>query len=161
MTHVKKEHFIATIVIALVLIVAAYALGAHHATKGRTAGARGAYSGMAGGMGSGRAGSMTRGAGFLTGTVLSKDASTLTLKMADGSTKIVLYSGSTQVMHTTAGTADDVAVGSQVSVQGTTNPDGSTTASTISIRPAGMAPAGGTGTQAPMMPAAETATTGQ
>ena len=149
MTHVSKENYIITVIVAVVLIIGAYMLGAHNAAKAKTA-MRGQYgAGMTGGR-TGGAGGM-RGAGFLTGTVLSKDASTITIKMADGSTKIVLYSGSTQVMHTTAGTIDDVAVGSQVSVQGTANSDGSTTASNISIRPATATPA--TGTQAPMIPA--------
>ena len=157
MTTVSKQNYIITVVIAVILIIGAYFMGASHATKARTA-MRGQYgAGMAGG--AARAGGMTRGAGFITGSVLSIDSSSITLKEADGSTKIVLYSGSTQVMNTTAGTISDVAVGSQVSVQGTTNTDGSTTASTISIRPAGSMTQGGGaagGTQAPMMPATTT-----
>ena len=155
MTHVKKEHFILTLVIGVVLIVAAYMLGVHHGSS-KSAVAGGQYGpGMMGGTRTGRTGFNMRGAGFLTGTVLSKDASSITVKLADGSTKIVLYSGTTSIMHTTAGTADDIAVGAMVSVQGAANSDGSTTATSIQLRPAGQGgPAGGAPTQAPMMPAA-------
>jgi transcription elongation GreA/GreB family factor len=48
---------------------------------------------------------------FVGGEILSKDATSLTLKMQDGSTKIVLISPSTQVMKNTEGTADDLVVG--------------------------------------------------
>jgi hypothetical protein len=44
------------------------------------------------------------------------------------------------VLKTTAGTSNDLVVGTNVSVQGTANPDGSVSAQIISIRPPQQAP---------------------
>ena len=122
-----KNSMIAVIVIAVILIIGAYYMGVQH---GKSA-AKTVASGYAGGMRNGG----TRGAGIVNGSVLSIDGSTMTIQGRDGSSKIVLYSGSTQFMKTTSGTSTDVVVGSQVMVAGKTNSDGSITASTVSLRP--------------------------
>ncbi len=91
--------------------------------------------------------------GFVAGSILAKDASSVTIQLggpnatstnsgATGS-KIVLYNASTQVGKFTAGTAADLAVGDMVTIQGSTNTDGSITAQMIQIRPAGMGAFGG------------------
>ncbi|MEI6843178.1 MAG: hypothetical protein WCK48_01555 [bacterium] len=77
------------------------------------------------------------GGGITSGEVLSKDATSVTLKLRDGGSKLVMVSGSTLVMKSTAGTLNDLSVGEQVSVVGTVNSDGNTiTAQSIQIRPA-------------------------
>ena len=149
MTEKKyKQHMTIVIVIALILIGGAYYAGGKHATNKLRAsfGGRGATAlgGAAGARGAGRFGS---GGGLVTGTVLSKDDTSITVGSKDGSSKIVLYSGSTQVLKSTSGTPDDIAVGSNVSAQGTQNSDGSVTASSIQLRPA-MTP-GSTGAATP------------
>lgn len=84
------------------------------------------------------AGTGARGAagGAVTGTVLSMDAKSLTVKMPDGSTKIVLFAGSTTYSNTTSATQSDIKTGSTVAVFGTPNSDGSVTATNIQINPA-------------------------
>lgn len=108
------------------------------------AGAAGARGQFAAGQFATRTG--TRGAGgFTTGAILSKDATSATVKLQDGSTKIVLFGTSTQIMKTSAGGLSDVTAGTNVVVTGTSNSDGSITAQSIQIRPAGMT--GGPGGQ--------------
>ena len=131
-----NQHLIAWVSITVVLVAGAYLVGNKHgiASAKPTFGRGGtALSGPGARMGGGRFGA---GAGLVTGTVLSKDTTSITIQAKDGSSKIVLYSGSTQVLKSTAGSVDDIAVGSQVSAQGTQNSDGSVTAASIQIRPA-------------------------
>ena len=75
--------------------------------------------------------------GFVMGEVVSRDATSLTLKIRDGGSKIVLYSTSTRIGKMTEGAMSDLTPGTEVTVMGTNNQDGSVTASQLQIRPAG------------------------
>ena len=81
----------------------------------------------------------TRGAnsgGFVNGDIIAKDSTSVTVKMRDGSSKIIFVSDSTTVMKAVSGKLSDLSVGEQITSMGTANPDGSITASSIQIRPA-------------------------
>ncbi|MBP9762437.1 hypothetical protein KBD34_02360 [Patescibacteria group bacterium] len=115
---------------------------APQAGNGRVAGANGArgQAFFAGGAGpGGAAGRLANGGtgGFSNGEIVSKDATSATLKLVDGGSKIVLFSSSTRIGKTTDGTMDDLKTGTTVMVNGSTNQDGSITATNIQIRPAG------------------------
>ena len=73
------------------------------------------------------------GGGFVSGSIIAEDSNSITVKLADGSTKIVLYSGSTTINVSQTGTASDLAVGKDVTVTGTANSDGSVTATRIQM----------------------------
>jgi hypothetical protein len=75
------------------------------------------------------------GANFLSGEVINKDEKSLTLKLPDGSTKIVFFSGSTQISKAIEGKIDDIEIGKQIMVSGDQNSDGSYTAKTIQLSP--------------------------
>lgn len=81
-------------------------------------------------------GNRQNGAGFISGDVISSDDKSITLKLRDGGSKIVILSDSTQIMKSTSGSASDISGGESLMVQGATNSDGSITAQTIQIRPA-------------------------
>ena len=74
------------------------------------------------------------GAGFLNGEVIDKDEQSLTLKMTDGSSKIIFFSGSTEISKTAEGSINDIEIGKQIMVSGEQNSDGSYTAKTIQLR---------------------------
>jgi hypothetical protein len=74
----------------------------------------------------------------LRGEVISKDDKSITVKAQDGSTKIVILNGSTAYAKTTKASADDLTNGSQVTVFGTLNSDGSITAGSVQIGDLGM-----------------------
>lgn len=78
--------------------------------------------------------------GFTAGEIISKDETSITIKMQDGSTKIVLVGSNAQVMKSATGSVDDLTVGTQVTVTGSANSDGSVTAQSVQIRPEGSAP---------------------
>ena len=58
-------------------------------------------------------------------------------KLTSGGTKNVLYSGSTSVTRSEAGSANDIADGVTVLVTGSTNSDGGVTAERIQVLPEG------------------------
>lgn len=72
--------------------------------------------------------------GAIDGSVISMDDKSMTVKMNDGSTKIVLLSGSTSYSNTVAAAKTDLKAGDSVAVFGTPNSDGSVTASDVQLR---------------------------
>ena len=80
-------------------------------------------------------GGMMRGGGFLSGTIVKEDQNTMTLNTRDGSSHVVFITPDTNVSKSVGGTIADVSVGSTVIVSGTTNSDGSVSASLIQLRP--------------------------
>lgn len=69
----------------------------------------------------------------VAGEVTAKDDKSITVKMNDGSSKIVIYSNSTVVNKTDAASIEDVKVGENINVFGTNNTDGSVTAQNIQV----------------------------
>lgn len=129
-------------VVALVVGVGVGYFGGHALAKtparGATAfAARTGTNGAAGFTRGGPAGGM---GGLLSGTVAAKDASSITIDTRDGSSHVVLITPATTVQKSVSGVLTDVAVGSTIIVTGTANSDGSTSATSIQLRP-GMAPA--------------------
>jgi Domain of unknown function (DUF5666) len=136
----KKEENtvpVSTILIIVVVGIACFFGGMkYQSTKQPTfnrqafGGPQGGPSGMRGAMG-GRAGANRP----VSGEVISTDEKTVTVKMSDGSSKIVLISASTQINKASEATKTDITTGMKVAVFGTTNSDGSVTAQNIQLNP--------------------------
>lgn len=132
------------IVAALIGLVVGGGIGylAHPGAASRGIGAYATRTGagMAGGFQTGT--TRMNGNGLVAGTIASKDATSITVDTRDGSSKVVLLGSGTTVSKSAAGTLDDVAVGSTVIITGTTNKDGSVSATNVQLRPAGSMPQG-------------------
>ena len=77
----------------------------------------------------------SRGNGFTSGEIISKDDTTITIKLSNGSSIIILYSDTTEISKFVDGADSDLQTGTSITVSGTKNDDGSTTAQSIQIRP--------------------------
>ena len=123
------------VAIAVVAVVAfgggyvvANATATQSATTGRTGGPQG--------FGPNASGRPRNGfAGDNSGTVGSVSADQMTIRTAAGGSKIILLTPTTTVtkISSTQQTVTDIATGTQVTVAGTTNPDGSVTATSVVI----------------------------
>lgn len=96
--------------------------------------------GVSGGRAAGTAG--RTGGGFVNGEVISKDDKSITVKLGNGGSQIIFYSGTTEFGKFMTGSSRDVEVGSSVTISGTSNSDGSITARSIQLRPTFPIPGG-------------------
>jgi hypothetical protein len=137
----SKNQIIGAVVVLIIVGGSAFYGGMSYAGS-QTPLLRQGFAGQAGGTGTfaGRTGA--RGGatgGFTAGTIVSSSNGTISIQQQNGSsTEIVLIAPSTQILTTTAGGASDLGVGAMVTITGTANSDGSMTANSIQIRPAGM-----------------------
>jgi hypothetical protein len=92
----------------------------------------GGYVGNGGNGTNGANGTVRRGSA-VSGSIIAADSSSITVKTNDGSTKIVLVSSSTNVTKVSEGGLSDLTTGQEVAVTGTTNSDGSVSASRIQL----------------------------
>ncbi len=82
------------------------------------------------------------GGGFVSGQIISVDADSMTVSLANGNSQVVFYSSSTQVMEPTIVPASTLVAGTRVMIGGTANSDGSLTAQSIQVETGTSAPAG-------------------
>ena len=75
--------------------------------------------------------------GFLpvNGEIIAADEKSITVKLQDGSSKIVLLSDKTEINKTASTTKEDLKVGEKVAAFGTENSDGSVTAQSVQLNP--------------------------
>jgi hypothetical protein len=73
--------------------------------------------------------------GGIRGTIASISGTSMTVSLTDGSSKIVIVPSSATISKSTTGTSADLTTGQTVMVTGTTNSDGSTTATSVQLNP--------------------------
>ncbi len=125
------------IVWALVVIVALVGKGIASTGRGTYAGAFGSSTrSRAGGFGGGMG-------GLVTGEITAMDSSSITLQLPNGNSEVVFYTTSTPVSEPTTVSPSTLTTGTNVMVGGTANSDGSFSATSIQVRPAGSGGFGG------------------
>lgn len=79
-------------------------------------------------------------ANFISGEIIKKDDSSVTVKLMDGGSKTIYFSDKTTVGKTVEGNQNDLEVGKAIMVSGTSGSDGSLVADNIQLRNAVQAP---------------------
>jgi hypothetical protein len=74
------------------------------------------------------------GGNFIAGQIIKQDSSSIVIKIQDGSSKIVYLPDTATIMKSVSGMKNDIKVGENVMVSGTTGSDGSVTAQNVQIR---------------------------
>lgn len=129
-----KNKTVRIIVLVVVGILLFYA-GTQYA-KNQPAAASVGTSAYAGRTGAARTGAATGAfGGGTSGTVVSVDPESITIGLKAGGSMIVFYGTSTPITLTTSGTVSDITTGSNITVTGTANSDGSLSAQSIRIEP--------------------------
>ena len=130
----KKNTVIIAAVVALIVGAGAGFFGGMTYQKSKTSTAA---DNRAGGQGRrfGQGAGGQNGMRPVTGEILSIDDKSMTIKMQDGTSKIVLLSATTMISQTTPGAKTDLATGKQVLVIGMTNSDGSVSAQNVQLNP--------------------------
>lgn len=124
-----KNNFVITIIVAIVVGAGAFFGGMkYQQSKVQTTSSANGQFGQ-------RGNRNANGARATQGQIISADANSITVKLQDGSSKIVIYSDTTQISKSDKATKDDLKTGENVAVFGTTNSDGSVTAQTIQLNP--------------------------
>lgn len=126
----KNQQLLVMVLVAVIIALAAFFGGVKY-QQGRQAKSLAQTRGQFGRSGQGA----FRGGRAVTGEVVASDDKTLTIKLVDGSTKIIILSSTTNISRATQGSRDDLKVGTRVSVFGGENNDGSVTAQNILLNP--------------------------
>lgn len=137
MNIMHNKNLVTTGVVALIIGLGVGYEGAHAlATTPKTGAAAFAARGTGGAGFTGARGGNQAAGGLLTGTVAAKDSGSITLNTRDGSSHVVLVTPDTTVSKSVNGSLSDIAVGSTIIVSGSTNSDGSVSATLVQLRPA-------------------------
>jgi hypothetical protein len=132
---ITNQHKISLIIIIALVAAASFFGGMKYQQTRRSVNFRGQITGQ------GPGGNQTIGNGQrngfrpVAGDIVSMDEKSITVKMQDGSSKIVLINDKTSINRTSDATKTDLTVGGKVSVFGMDNADGSVTASNIQLNP--------------------------
>lgn len=134
----KNNSTLITIILVIVVASAAFFGGMKYQQNAQANGFRQFQSGQGqrlGMMGQGGNGASRNGFRPVSGDIISTSDNSITVKLSDGSTKIVILSDKTVVDKTSTASKSDLKVGEKVSAFGTANSDGSVTAQNIQLNP--------------------------
>lgn len=128
-----KNNWLITIILVVVVGVAAFFAGSQYQKMqrpsfgGRGFGGNGLYRRFGG--------ANSANTQAVRGQIISSGNGTITVKMQDGSTKLVIVGSSTSIMKAVAGNQSDLITGQNVMIFGTGNSDGSVMANIVQLNP--------------------------
>ncbi len=129
-----KNSAIITVIAVLVVGGAAFFGGMQYQkTQAPATGNGGQF--QRGGNGNRTAGGQGRLGGAVLGEIIAQDDKSITVKLQDGSSKIVLLSDKVAVTKTDTASTSDLKTGVRVGVFGMSNADGTVTAQNIQLNP--------------------------
>lgn len=129
--YMKKEYVI-TILLCIVTALVGFFSGMKYQES-----QRGSLARQFGGGQMNRNGLAVGRQGFrpVSGEIISSDATSVTVKLAGGSTKIVILTDKTTINKAEATTKDDLKTGQSIAVFGSENADGTVTAESVQLNP--------------------------
>src|SRR3989344_6564171 len=128
-----KNNLIMTIIVAVVVGSAAFFGGIQYQKSKSPTERFGQFGGRNGQGGFAGRGGNQQGSRPVNGEIISQDDSSITVKLEDGSSRIIILSDKTVINKSEAGEKSDLITGETGFVFGTENSDKSLTAQTISI----------------------------
>ncbi len=134
----KNNHFTIVIILVVVSLFSGFFAGSYYKGSQTTSTTIQTGTGFTRGTSTGStARTRTGGAGGgIFGDIISKDSQSITIQLQSGGSQIVFVNPSTSISKNVSGTLADLNAGTSVTVNGTTNSDGSSlTANSINIRP--------------------------
>lgn len=134
MSSIKNAKIIIAIVVAIVAAGAFFGGMKYQESRGRTF-AQGNFGGDHAGQQGDQGRQRNQGFRPVNGEIISQDDTSVTVKLQDGSSKIVLFSDNTTLNKATTASKSDLKNGERIAVFGTENSDGSLTAQTIQLNP--------------------------
>jgi len=129
-----KNNLLITIIIAVVVGAGGFFGGMKYQESKRPAFSR-QFNGQAMGAQTGIRQGNRNGFRPINGEILSADDKSITVKLIDGSSKIVLLSDKTVINKADQATKSDLKTGEKIAAFGTENSDGSMTAQNIQLNP--------------------------
>lgn len=130
-----NKQYIITIILIIIVGVGGFYGGMQYQKSQRGNFASGQFTNRNGGQGGfgGRGGNNRP----VIGEIISQDDNSITVKMQDGSSRIVILSDKTTINKATVAVKSDLKVGEKVVVFGAINTDGSVTAQNVQLNPIG------------------------
>ena len=130
----KNKPYVITILVAIAIAALGFFAGVKYQEITASSGKTWQYQGRAANAGGqGRGGQ--RGGGMTIGEIIGQDDKSVTIKLDDGSSKIIFLSDNAVIAKTDTAAKGDLKTGVRVGVFGTTNSDGSITAQNVQLNP--------------------------
>ncbi len=129
-----KNNLLILAVVGVVIGIAAF-FGGMKYDQTKIAGTRQVAQGQGGANRGNLQGRFGRGVRPVAGEIINSDDKSITVKMQDGSTRIVLLSSTTAISQAEPASKSDLKTGQRVAVFGMENSDGSVTAQNIQLNP--------------------------